>query len=183
MSYLVLECSGYEPRARLLPCDGFRYSWNTGAPFVEAPREPIELFWDPATEHERKAAFYDYGPVLMRVDLVAALQSLGVDNFDTYEVVIRSKSGRPDQRDYIAVNIIAMSVMDMTRSGIEDESDRRFDVLFQGLVVDEQRAAGQLMFRLAESVRTVILHEKIATGLVSKGVFELMLTEPGNYSR
>ena len=186
MTFFILQCSSDtgKPQAELLPDSAFPGSWKTGTRFAQAPREPIELTWDPETEHGEKLAFYDKGPVLMRADLVAALRESGVDNLDTYEVVLRSKSAGSGQEKYLAVNIVGViAAADMAQSEVEDPSDGLLDVLFETLVVDEEKAGGQLFFRLAESTKTVIVHETVAKKLMDQGGFGLTLASAGSDSR
>ncbi len=170
--------------AALLPDNSFPSSWMTGARFAEGPQEPIELFWDPQTEHGEMVAFYDLGPVLMRSDLVAALKDCGVDNFDTYPVVVRSGSGREVRHEYVAVNIVgAIAAADMIQSDVEDASDGLLDVLFSSLVIDEKRVRGQLMFRSVESIRTILVHQTVMRTLLNKGGFGLTFTDTRDFWR
>lgn len=185
MAYFVLGCSVKAGRtmARVLPDNAFLSSWVTGALFSERPREPVELFWDPSTEDGDKVAYYDVGPVLMRADLVAALGECGVDNLETFKVVMRSQLGHPDQHEYVAVNIVgAIAAADMTKSDVEDASDGMLDVLFNSLVVDEKKTRGQLMFRLVESIQTVLVHDSVASGLLNRGGLGLTFTDSQDFS-
>lgn len=184
MSYKILESPIGDGKilADFLPYHEFAGSWNTGARFQTPPKTPIELTWDPDNESGERVSFYEAGIVLMRKVLLQALEEAGVNNFDTYETVIRSQSGQPDCNDYLAVNIVgAIAAADMDQSETIVESDGMFDVLFGSLVIDEEKAKGQLLFRLAESVTTVVIHESVVTSLIDKGGFGLTFTDPSEY--
>ncbi len=53
----------------------------------------------------------------MLKDLVDALSDAGVDNLETYPVVIKSQLDRPDCDDYLAVNVLgAILAADLEKS-------------------------------------------------------------------
>jgi len=71
----------------------------------------------------------------------------------------------------------------MDRSVILDAPDGPLvTVTFESLVVDENRAAGQLLFRLAESASTVIVHADVVDRLVERGAFGLTFVDPAEYA-
>lgn len=185
----MLECfSPEEGRVDLeAPPDLGVESWMTGLPFDLPPAAPIHLHWDPETETDgkRRLSLYDAGPVLMRRDLVAALRECGVDNMETYETVVHSRVDGSECLDYAAVNIIGLvAAADMERSGahLPEDSDGLIDVDFDGLVIDEAKAAGFLLFRLAECVSGVVVHERVKTHIESRGGFGLSFVPPEEWS-
>ncbi|WP_437833865.1 imm11 family protein [Sorangium sp. So ce1153] len=183
--YFVLQnpVDPSETLADFRPDPRFRASWLTGARFSSAPPNPLELTWVPENEHGRRVAYYVHGPVLMAKRLIAALEEVGVDNLDTYPVMIRSTKGAPDCHDYLAVNIIgAMDAADMEKSIVLDAPDGpMITVIFESLVIDEQKAAGHLLFRLAQSASTVLVHEKVASHLRARSELGLTLLDPADY--
>ncbi len=52
------------------------------------------------------------------------------------------------------------------------------DVDFDSLVVDEKRARGALIFRLAESTNAILVHEKLRNCLLAKGFNKLQFLDP-----
>ena len=184
MSYSIME-SPVGPGnkiASFLPYSDFLGSWMSGAKMVDSPPDPIELTWDPDNEGEIRKAYYEAGVVLMLKDLVAALREAGVDNLDAYPVIIRSTRNAEVCSDYVAVNIIgAIAAADMEKSEIIDEGSGMIDVIFGSLVIDEDKAQGKLLFRLAESVGAVVVHERVVAHLLNKGSFGLTFTDPENY--
>jgi len=121
----------------------------------------------------------------MTKEIVNLLQLTGVDNLDTYPVVIHSLTGKSDCEDYVAVNIIgAIAAADMEQSEYDDDDDDfdgLFDVMFDSIVIDEDKAKDYLLFRMAESVSTVIIHEKIVNVLKENGGFGLTFTKPEDH--
>ncbi len=187
MSYFVMT-NPVGPKRKLadFKVDSLNIGFITGSKLVETVPDPIELTWDPENEDGVRVSFYEAAPApLMIKELVAALQSAGVDNLDTYPVVIHSETGVPDCHDYLAVNIIgAIAAADLDKSEYDDEDedfDGLFDVMFDYIVIDEDKAKGQLLFRMAESVSTVLVHEKVVNVLKEKGGFGLTLTHTEDY--
>lgn len=156
-----------------------------GCALKEAPPNPIELIWDPENEGGLRASYYSAAPApLMTKELVDALHSAGVDNLDIYPVVIHSQTGKPDCHDYVAVNVIGIvAAADMDQSEYDDDEffDGLFDVSFDSIVIDEAKAEGHLLFRMAEAVSTVIVHESVAGVLQAKGGFGLTLVKPEDH--
>ena len=56
------------------------------------------------------------------------------------------------------------------------------DMAFDSLAIDERNAAGHLLFRLAESVTTVLIHSTVASILKTQGGFGLTFTRPEDYT-
>lgn len=185
--YWVLECygpSGEEP-AQLEPAETGVESWMTGHPFAPPPPEPIALWWEAETETGPRLPLYDAGPVLMRRELVDSLRSAGVDNLDCYETVIRSRSGSDEDRGYLAVNVVGVvAAADMERSGarVEEGEAAILDVDFDGLVIDEARAAGFLLMRLGECVSALLVHDRVRRILDADPRFELDFIDPAEWS-
>lgn len=172
-----------ETLADFAPDKRFRKSWVQGIRFDAPPPDPLELTWVATNEGGVRVSYYSHGPVLMTKRLVEALHRAGVDNIDTYPVIIRSPSVRGDCGDYVAVNIIGIiPAADMERSVVLDAPDGALmTVIFESLVIDESKAAGHLLFRLAESVSTVVIHEHVVRHLESLGGFGLTFLDPADY--
>jgi hypothetical protein len=125
-------------------------------------------------------SFYGHGPVLMSKDLVAALVECGVDNLQTYDVIIKSSKGA-DSENYLAVNIVgAIAAADMEKSLVLDAPDGpSATVIFERLVIDETKACGQLVFRLGQSLSTILIEERVVHRLEEIG---LTFTRPSEFA-
>jgi hypothetical protein len=173
MSYFVLT-SPVQPGSILAdfePYDDFTGTFRSGAIIKDAPPKPIELTWNKENEEGQRVHYYSAAPVvLMTLTLIDALNQSGADNLDTYPVVIRSMSGHKDCLDYAAVNVIgAIAAADMDASEYDDENeffDGMYTVDFDSIVIDEKKAQGALLFSLAESISTVVIHETVANFLI-----------------
>jgi hypothetical protein len=119
--------------------------------------------------------------LLMRKDLIAALQEAGVDNLDLYDAVIANPYTGRDVLDYQAVNIIGLvAAADLSASDYESFGEEpEIDAIFGAVVIDEARARGALMFRMEESVMTVMVHERVKKFLQPKFASLLFISGEG----
>ncbi len=99
---------------------------------------------------------------LFRDDLIAMLRDCGVDNLDLYRAAVSDPENGTVYENYKAVNILGLvAAADLQGSRYVAHGAPIADVDFDALVVDESKARGLLMFRLAESVNAVIVHESV----------------------
>lgn len=123
----------------------------------------IELLDDFGT---RLPDIFDTGALVMSDRLVAALKRAGVDNIDTYSVVLTDQRRGAEFRGYQAVQVIGcIRAADMIRSQFFDPVGYGQMIDFQRLVIDHEATGGALMFRLYESVSTLIIHESVKAEL------------------
>ncbi|MDD5464272.1 MAG: hypothetical protein PHP62_03925 [Candidatus Moranbacteria bacterium] len=110
-------------------------------------------------------------PPLFRDDFVEALFSFGVKNIETYEVSILDPDDNSIIKNYKAVNILEMiSAADMKLSlATIHDNVPLIDVDFDVLIIDEKKTKNSMLFRLAESVSTIMIHKKLRDYLIEKG--------------
>jgi len=187
--YYVLDRFG-----ALHPCRWVaKYPYIEGAEFREGARitvpipQPLEITLKPlnpdADDHGPEIPEYLKGRIpLFRNDFIDALQKGGVDNLDLYDAVIIDPDDGKRHTTHKAVNIIgALSVADMGKSeATVHPGGPVIDVDFDNLVVDEKKARGALMFRLAESVNAILVHERLRDHLIASGFTDLEFLEPSD---
>lgn len=187
--YYVLDRFG-----ALHPCRWVaKYPYIEGANFREGARftvpipQPLEITLKPlnpdADDHGPEIPDYLKGKIpLFRNDFIEALKKGGVDNLDLYDAVIIDPDDGKRHTTHKAVNIIgALSVADMGKSeATVHPGGPVIDVDFDSLVVDEKRARGALMFRLAESVNAILVHERLRDHLIASGFNDLEFLEPSD---
>ncbi|HQQ79330.1 MAG TPA: hypothetical protein PLB01_18420 [Thermoanaerobaculia bacterium] len=117
---------------------------------------------------------------LFRDDLVEALRASGVDNIDFYETLVEDPDSGKTYSNYKAANIIGLvAAADMSRSeATVHPGGPVVDVDFEHLVLDEARARGALIFRLAESTGAILVHEQLRDRLLAAGFHTLDFIEP-----
>jgi hypothetical protein len=156
--------------------------WNGGERFNLAVPTPLQYSIDEEDAGEMPPLFDTGAHLLMREDLVTALHECGVHNLDLYEAVIVDLKSGTRFDNYRAVNIIGLiRAANMSRSVGEDiglVNDGLVTVWFDKLVLDESKIHNTLLFRLAESVSIIIVHELVRDFLLKRGFNTLTLTRP-----
>jgi hypothetical protein len=119
---------------------------------------------------------------LFRNDLLAALYEMGINNLDTYDAVVRDPGTAQEIADYRAVNIIGIvAAADMSKSiATVHAGPPLVDVEFDQLEVDPNKARGFSIFRLAEAVGTVLVHERVRDHLLARGFDDLAFDKPSD---
>jgi hypothetical protein len=129
--------------------------------FRETPGKPLYAYYS--------------GKCLMSKKLVETIQSAGVDNIQAFPATLTEQETGAVRDDYCVVNIIGLvASADLATS---ESIPLGGGQVFTSLSVDPDRAKGLLMFRLAESLIDVIVHEKVANA-IEAGQFRGVLLSP-----
>jgi hypothetical protein len=99
-----------------------------------------------------------------------------VDNLVTYNAAITDPDDGRIHTNYKVVNIIGIvAAADMQNSLATPNPNGPpiIDVDFDRLVIDDAKAGGYLMFRLAESTNGIIVHEHVRNVLLDAGFQDL----------
>jgi hypothetical protein len=151
-------------------------------PFSAPVPEPVEVTLVPDNEDGLLLPFYG-APQIMRKDLCEAIIGAGVNNLDTYQALVQREDGTIVSRDYLAYNILgAVRAADLneTRFNAQNPS-RMIDASVEKLAVDPSRAHDLLMFRLAESIRTIVVHQKVRTAIEGAGIEHIVFLGPEDH--
>lgn len=153
-------------------------SWISGVRIdVELP-DPIALELK-ADEGDAMVPMFQRGVLIMTNDMIAALHEAGVDNLDCYNAVIRDQKTGAVHSNYKAVNIVGViACADLSASEHVSHGTPVVDVDFDRLVIDKTKTYGALMFRLAECVTGIVVHEKVKQCLEDSGIKYLDFTSP-----
>ena len=182
-SYSVLQCWGpddYLVIGSAPEVEGVE-SWISGDPILTPIPEPLEFEADPDEPLEPKE-LYNMDVLLMSDRLVAALQEAGVDNLQVYRALIRAPESRRTWSNYAVVNVVgAVQCADLTRSEYVAHGPPIIDVDFDSLVIDEEKAGGQLMFRLAEDLTAILVHDRVKDHLLARGFDMLTFQDPADF--
>jgi hypothetical protein len=102
--------------------------------------------------------------------MLDAFRAAGVDNFQAFPAVLAGR-GAEEWKDYFAINVLG-------KVAAADLSSSRFVEIgkypsglpclgFQKLVVDPSRTHGFYLFRLAEDILQILLHDRVLKSLVA----------------
>ena len=163
-------------------------SWIKGQLIDTPVPQPLQFTVEP-DEDDREPdepgvllEMYQDSYVLMTNRLVDALHEAGVDNLQLFDAVISDPRTGSISADYKVVNVVGVvACADLGRSTYTATGTPLIDVSFDRLVIDPQRAGGLLLFRLAESLSAIIVHERVKSHLLAKGFDMLTFRDPAKY--
>jgi hypothetical protein len=168
-------------------------SWSSGKRFSANPSDPPQKRAPPEPVRAEIKAGYEKGvlkelipvPVpLMTKRLHKALQDAGVSNVDTYRAEILDPATGKMNHDYVAFNVIGVvAAADLKRSSFDASSpERMISMGFDSLAIDAAKAQGALLFRLAENVGAIVVHEKVRKHLEATGIDTLTFIPPEEWA-
>lgn len=97
---------------------------------------------------------------VMSENFVSLLERAGVDGLQKFPIVIKSAEDGTLWQGYYAVNILQLiSCADLARSDYGEICPGLYD--FDVIAIDTAKLNGQLLFRLAESPSTIIIHKSV----------------------
>jgi hypothetical protein len=178
--YFMLEC--------LDPDNGYlatveyyddRY-WNAGRRFNEELQAPITALIK-MRKNSILPELNDASLPIMTRRLYEVINKGGVSNLDVYPVILLDKdSGKLLSNDYLAFNIIGLiSAADMEKSEFDpNQTDRLIAMNIDSLTIDESKTRGALMFRLAEAVNGIVIHESVKYAIEATGIETLTFIPP-----
>jgi hypothetical protein len=196
--YYVLDCLAGDGPLQFTLEVGWdaQKSWSRGMPLSASeahedyrpPEGIIELNTDIDSKvQQRTYPELTWDPIpLMSRRLVASLLASGVDNLQVFETRLIDPQGEnpPAEDHYLAVNIIgAVSATDFAKSQTNpDSTDQLISMDFLSLGIDPSKAREALIFRLAENVTAVLVHERIRQALDRDGFSSLSWFEPEEWA-
>ncbi len=163
------------------------YYWRKGAllPKAEVVPDPITFLLRPyskwsSDDSPHMPAYLRASAPLFRDDFIQALSDAGVDNLITYNCAITDPDNGKVYTNYKAVNVlglIAAADMDKSNAIVHPNGPPLIDVDFDGLVMDENKTYGALLFRLAESNNTILVHKSVKKYIESRGYEDIAFYE------
>ena len=180
-NYYMLKCYGEEPGASAdvtIESD-IDAGWFTGSRLTEPVPDPVEC---EIIEDGEMVSMFQGGGLLMTDRLVRSLREAGVDNLDVYNAIVRNPETGETWTNYKAVNIVGViSAADLARSNPLERAGDLIDVPFEGVAIDEEKAGDILMFRLAEAVAGIVVHERVKEHLERAGFRDMQFLEPATW--
>lgn len=151
--------------------------WLFGSPFINPLKQnPVIATIITGYEHKNLVPYYDAVPVMSNA-FHQALVEAGVDNLDAYDCILRSEDGTIEYKGFKAVNIIG--VIRATGDGtVFTGESRLIDASMDKVVIDSRKTMNALMFRLAENLSTVVVHERVKRYIEKKGFSSIVFREP-----
>lgn len=156
--------------------------WLYGRSFSERPSTPVIVGIIPGYERAELMDYFGTPPV-MSDKFYKALVEVGVDNLDVYDAVLASEDDKTQYKGFKAVNIIGLvAATDRARTKFAPENPSRLiDATIDQLAIDPDKARGLYMFRLAEYVGAVVVHEKVKAAIEKHGFKHVVFYDPAKY--
>lgn len=164
-------------------------SWHSGNPFradaaqpyKRPPAHPVVARIE-AGDEGAMAEFWDNPVPLMTRRLHERLLAAGIDNLDVYGAEIREEGTGKIHSDYVAFNLIGkVAAADLKRSKHTGSEPPVIDGGFTSLQIDAGKARQLLLFRLAEAVNAILVHERVKTALEAAGIDTLTFLPPDQW--
>lgn len=183
--YYILECfsSPEGPKARIeyRDDDPFRF-WNAGEQLDSVPELPIRA--RVVTDRQTMLAeLWDTPLPVMTKRLHETLVAAGVTNLDVYPVILTDSRSGEEITDYVAFNIVgAIAAADMQATRFAPGStERMISADIDSLTIDPAKTRGALLFRLAEAVNAIVVHEKVKAAVEAAGIDTLTFMSPEDW--
>jgi hypothetical protein len=181
--FYVLGCFGPRDRDRAGIADvvNTQLAWESGRRFAQPPPTPVQVELD--RRQGAMVPMFDAGILLFSDAMLAAVTAAGVDNLDVYDAIVRDPVTGAIHTDYKAINVIGVvAAADLARSKYRAPSGSPIvDTEFDSLVIDEKKIRGPLVFRLAECITAVIVHESVKRELLRAGIPYLDFYAPEDF--
>jgi hypothetical protein len=160
--YFQLECDEQRMSAYLKRENHASNSLVDGA-FIDPVQEDLPFrvtYQDPTG-----SPLFDYysGKNIMSRKMVDALKQAGADNFQEFATEMIDKQTGQVSHDYVTVNLLGL--VSCAKISESDTSKLGSTFYFHDLVIDPAKTGGLLLFRLADSLIDVLVHEKVAIAL------------------
>jgi hypothetical protein len=193
-----MECDGPYPTRPLISVNKSAGTWMLGEPFNENRKTYVasclpfrftqDMKYDSSFGSQNpnmKAMYNAESPPLMRDDLIEALREAGVENLELFPAEIEDPGTGDVATNYKAFNIIglvACSDMDTSEFMDSPEDIDMIDVDFSELVIDESKAQGLHLFRLAECCSAIVISETVRNKIEEKNISGMVFYGPGEWS-
>ncbi|MBN1501816.1 MAG: hypothetical protein JW982_16780 [Spirochaetes bacterium] len=184
--YFIIDINYYKTPCRHIEMEsvprikGIR--WLRGQPFTIPVPEPLKLNFSRLNRNhpemsDRVLNFMDAAKFPIFSDkLISSLRSFGVDNFETYNLEIYDPDSNKVYSNYKAVNILGLlKAADMDKSTYTiSDGIPLVNVEFEELHIDPNKTHDFKLFRLAEKLGPIFIHEKLKRYLESCGFDEIV---------
>jgi hypothetical protein len=184
MSYYVMTCEGIHPRTMIRKDPSLpRGPWYKGERITYTVKTPLRYELDPDYPGKLLPMYKSVAP-LMREDLLTALTSSGVDNLQLFDAILKDKKAKVEHTNYKSVNVVGLvAAADLAKSTVMNlPHPEVFGRVFDSLAIDEKKAGGLLLFRLAESSTAIVVHERVKQGVEAAGIPGMTFYESGEWS-
>ncbi|MEC5386803.1 DUF1629 domain-containing protein [Uliginosibacterium sp. H3] len=162
--------------------DIFARSWLEGARFSSPPPVPV-VATIPASQAGLIPDLIGGSLPMMSKRLAEAIESAGVSNIDFYEAEIDDQKSGQKLDTHLAFNIVGViAAADLAKSAYSAPDGPLISVEFSSLAIDPSKAQGARLFRLAEFVAGIVVHESVKQAIEQANITTLTFTDPAEWA-
>jgi len=188
MSYYVMWCAEKGRKEKIRRLEGGNWGgvkageFMDGAVLARPPKSPIDI--DTYGEDTADVPKVFVVPSLVvHKDAAQALTEAGVDNIDYYPAILHDRKLGTQWNDYFVGNVIgALDVIDKKNSVIDPESPPEIAMLFDKMVIDEDKCRGAKIFRLADRLGILLVSQELRDRLVERDFKYLRFVLPEDFA-
>lgn len=162
------------------------WSWKSGQRFEDGEanfESPIRIEFEPLRGYVGSPVdLLDLGIPIMSERVAVAMEAAGVSNIEWFDALITNVVTRQTFA-YRAYNVIGLiAAADLGKSEWESADAKLVgDVSFEALALDASKAKGALLFRLAENVNALVVHERVRATIEGVGIATLKFALPEDW--
>lgn len=178
------EESGVEPflefHEELYSEEDIEAEWHIGSIIQPVPKHTFQIQATPLDGYEGPPPDYrDASLPLMSPRLKKVLDDNGVTNIEYFPAQI-TYTTTGEKFDWYVFNIVGlMSVADESASDITNaDGPTMIDSSINGFKVDSQKTLGHYIFRLADNVMTVLIHQDLKKAIDEAGINTFSFKKP-----
>jgi hypothetical protein len=139
-------------------------------PHLQHPKSPIQVKIRDDDKNNPWPSFISVPVPFLSKHMYEVLLAAGVNNIDVYPVEISHPDGTiaPESDNYYVFNLLGtVAAVDLAKTVYDPNTQvaSMITMSFDSLAIDKAKAKGHLMFRLAESITTILVHESVKTAL------------------
>jgi hypothetical protein len=125
------------------------------------------VFTTNAKAGETRRDFLDSEFPIMSKRFLELFQGAGVDNLQTFPIIIKSEGDGTIWKDYFGVNVLGViACADLSKSTYDEIMPDHY--IFDELAIDAKKAKGALLFRLQEDSTSIIMDGSVGKYIMSK---------------
>ena len=160
--------------------------WQNNRPIPPEKKQnipdPIEIDFDVFRGYEGPPSeFEDLGIPVMSDRLYQVLVSCGVDNLEVFPAVLKNTSTQQKYKYYAYKIYDVVPLMNITESEYETYRNTGPATIHK-FVADESRTRGLLMFRMAESITDIVVHESVKKAIEAAGIDTVEFIKPEDFT-
>ena len=180
--YFVMVCEGRHPVAPVSVAPRIP-GWLLGRE-VEAPAQSLLRYeLNPKYPGTPKLMYDEKSVPIMHASVRMALEGAGVTNIQYFDAELVEPASGASRCDYFAFNVVGRIACspDVTATLMGTSSSTMDDADVHGLEIDDDKPGGALLFRAAENMTAIVVHQSVKAAIVAAGLPGFVFYKSGEW--